>query len=122
MDTVLIIGRILFGGFFIIMGLNHFTKFTQMKMYTKSKRVPLPGLAVSGSAILLLLGGLSFLLWQYVSLGIILLVIFLFFTSIIMHQFWGVQENRQSRMIEIVNFLKNMAFIGALLIILVFVL
>lgn len=58
-----------------------------MTEYSKSKGVPAPGLAVFITGIMLLLGGLSILLGAYVSIGAILLVIFLFPTAFIMHNF-----------------------------------
>ncbi|MBI1930302.1 DoxX family membrane protein [Candidatus Poribacteria bacterium] len=114
MEILFLIGRIMFGGFFLFNGLNHFIKLGMMSEYAKMKGVPAPSLAVSGSGLLLLLGGLSILLGAYPIVGIILLAAFLVPTTFMMHNFWKV-EDTQMKMGEMVNFMKNMALLGALL-------
>lgn len=118
MEVLFIIGRILFGGFFLMNGINHFMKLGMMSGYAKSKGVPAAKLAVVLSGIMLILGSLGILFWIYLDIAIILLVIFLFFISFWMHNFWAIADPQQ-KMAEMVNFTKNMALIGALLIILV---
>ena len=54
---VFFIGRIMAGGFFLMNGINHFTKLGMMSGYAKSNGTPVPGLAVGGTGVLLLLGG-----------------------------------------------------------------
>ena len=46
--------------------------------------------------------------------GIILLIIFLLGVSFQMHNFWKVAD-AQAKQIDMINFTKNMAFVGALL-------
>lgn len=113
MDTLHLVGRILFAGFFIVSGANHFTKLDAMKSYAGSKGVPAPGLAVPFTGLLLLAGGLSVLLglWAYIGLG--LLILFLVPTAFMMHDFWAVPEDQKQA--EMVNFMKNIALAGAAL-------
>ena len=120
MEAIFIIGRILFGGFFLIMGMNHFMKLKMMAMYAKSKGIPAPGFAVVISGLLLLLGGLGIIFWTNVLLAGQLLILFLLPAAIVMHNFWAITDP-QDKMTQMVNFLKNMAFIGALLIVLTFI-
>jgi len=117
MDIVFLIGRILFGGFFIMTGMNHFTKSQAMTQYAQSKGVAAPALAVFVGGLLLLAGGLSVLLGAYVSVGLWLLVIFLVPTSFLMHNFWAVSDPN-AKMGEMTNFMKNMALTGAALMLL----
>ena len=117
MDILFLVGRILFGGFFTMMGLNHFMKMDMLKGYAQSKGVPAPGLMVPLTGLLLLGGGLSVLLGVYTNIGPWLLVVFLFFTSLKMHNFWAL-EDPQTRMNEMNHFLKNMALLGASLMLL----
>ena len=98
-------------------GINHFMKLGMMSGYAKSKGVPAAKIAVVLSGIMLILGSLGILFWIYLDIAIILLVIFLFFISFWMHNFWAIADPQQ-KMSEMVNFTKNMALIGALLIIL----
>ena len=118
MDTLLlIVGRIILGGFFIYSGVNHFIGFRMMTQYAKMKGVPFPALAQGVTGLMLLLGGLSIMFGLYPSVGIVLLVAFLVPASLMMHNFWKL-EDPQSRMADKINFLKNMALLGALLMLL----
>jgi putative oxidoreductase len=112
MDIVLLVGRILFGGFFIMSGLNHFQNVGMMSGYAGSKNVPFPRLAVIGSGVMLVAGGASVLLGIVPVVGLIVLVLFLLSTLATMHDFWNVKEPQQHAT-EQVNFLKNVALIGA---------
>jgi putative oxidoreductase len=64
--------------------------------------------------VILLLGGLSMLLGVYPVIGIVLLIIFLLGVSFQMHTFWKV-DDAQMKQIDMINFTKNMALAGALL-------
>ncbi len=114
MEILLLIGRILFGVFFIMSGINHFTNAGMMSGYAKSKNVPGAYLAVVGTGVMLVLGGLSVLLGLFPVVGLILIIVFLLPTSVLIHNFWTVQDP-QARAAEQVNFLKNLALAGAAL-------
>ena len=110
----LLVGRILFGGYFFLSGINHLTQVRQMAGYAAGHGVVSPDLAVAGTGVLLLLGGLSVLLGLAPRIGLVLLVLFLVPVSFIMHAFWNVPD-AQARMFDMVNFMKNMALTGAAL-------
>jgi putative oxidoreductase len=112
MEIILLIGRILFGGFFIVMGINHFQNLGMMSGYAKSKNVPFPRLAVIGTGVMLVAGGASVLLGIVPIVGLSLLILFLLSTLVTMHDFWNLEEPQQ-RAADQVNFLKNVALIGA---------
>ena len=114
MDTLFVIGRIILAGFFVYSGFNHFKRLGMMSDYSKMKGVPLPSIAVALTGLMLMLGGLSILLGAYPVVGIFLLVVFLIPVSFMMHNFWKVQDP-QLRAAERVNFLKNIALLGAVL-------
>ena len=114
MTIIFIIGRILFGGYFIYSGINHLTETAMLSGYAKSKNVPWPTVAVVCSGLLILLGGLGVLLWLYVRLALALIIIFLLLVSFKMHNFWAESET-QGKMGDMINFTKNMALIGAAL-------
>ena len=114
MLILLLVGRLLFGGFFIASGINHFTSAGMMSGYAGSKGVPAPYLAVVGTGVLLVAGGVSVLLGLLPVLGLFLIIIFLVPTSVLMHNFWTVQDPQQ-RAAEQINFLKNLALTGAAL-------
>jgi len=114
MEIVLFIGRILFGGYFVMNGLNHFVKFGMMRGYAASKQVPAAGLAVVVTGLLLIFGGAGMLSGGYIDWAVPSLVIFLVPVSFKMHNFWSITDP-QMKMVEMVNFLKNMALLGATL-------
>lgn len=113
-----LVGRILYGGFFVYNGLNHFLNLSMLAGYAQSKGVPMPQIAVIVSGLLMLAGGAMILLGWKVQLGAWCITLFLLPTSFIMHNFWTVAD-AQMRMMEMINFSKNMALMGAALIMLV---
>lgn len=114
MNILFLIGRIIFGGYFIFSGLNHFKNLRMLSSYAQSKGTPAPSAAVIVSGIMILLGGLSILLGVYPVVGIALIIAFLIPVSFIMHNFWAVSD-QQMKMIDMINFTKNLALVGATL-------
>ncbi|MDR7554230.1 MAG: DoxX family membrane protein [Armatimonadota bacterium] len=114
METLFIIGRILLGGFYLFNALNHFTKADMMAGYAGSKGVPAPKAMVLVTGVLLLIGGLSILFGVYPTVGVLALVVFFVPVTFWMHNFWAVQDPMQKTM-EMVQFAKNMALLGAAL-------
>ncbi|MBD0354984.1 MAG: DoxX family protein [Rubrobacteraceae bacterium] len=114
MEIVLLVGRILFGAFFIMMGLNHFQNLAMMSGYAQSKNVPFARLAVIVTGVMLVAGGASVLLGIVPIVGLTVLILFLLSTLVTMHDFWNMKDPQQ-RIAEQVNFLKNVALIGATL-------
>jgi putative oxidoreductase len=114
MNLAYLIGRIIFGSYWLMAALNHFKNLDHMSGYAKAKGTPLPNLAVGGTGVILSAGGLSMLLGVYPVVGIALLIVFLLGVSVQMHSFWKV-DDAQLKQIDIINFTKNMALIGALL-------
>ncbi|SRR6266481_7726804 len=113
-EIFLLLGRILYGGFFVMSGVNHFKNLGMMSGYAGSKGVPSPKLAVGATGLLLLLGGLGILLGVYVQVAVFLLALFLIPTSFIMHAFWK-DTDPNMMMANRVNFMKNIALLGAAL-------
>lgn len=109
--TALLLGRAIFGGFFLYSGVSHFLNREMMTGYTASKGVPYPEAAVTGSGAMLVLGGLSLLTGVRPKLGASLIGAFLLGATPKMHDFWRVQDAQQ-RMGEQVNFFKNLALLG----------
>lgn len=119
MTYLFLFARILYGGFFLMNGINHFAKRSIYTQYAASKKVPAPAAAVVGTGVLLVLGGVSVLLGIYPVIGLWLIVAFLAGTTPMMHNFWAVKEPNQ-RAMELVQFTKNIALLGAALMAIVF--
>jgi uncharacterized membrane protein YphA (DoxX/SURF4 family) len=115
-ETVpLMIGRVIFGGFFLYNGINHFLHADQMAGYAEAKGVPAAKLAVEGSGALMALGGLSLLTGYKPKIGSALITAFLAGVTPAMHRFWS-EENPQQRQAEMINFMKNVALVGGAMI------
>lgn len=119
MDIILLAGRILFGGFFVVGGAMHFMKFRDMTEYARVKGAPLPKLSVIGTGIVSMLAGLGVVFGVYESLSLLALVAFLVVITPIMHAFWKVSDPNM-KMVDMQMFLKNMALLGAALMLYVF--
>ena len=112
MKAPFLIGRILFGGFFLYNGINHLKQYKNLSQYAAAKNVPMPEQAVTASTVLLLLGGASILLGVKPKIGTAAIIAFLAAVSPMIHDFWKHQDPSQ-RQNELVNFSKNMALLGA---------
>jgi uncharacterized membrane protein YphA (DoxX/SURF4 family) len=62
MKTPFLLGRIIFGGFFIYNGIHHLTNRKQISQYAAAKKVPMPEVAVTSTGVVLIVGGTSILL------------------------------------------------------------
>jgi uncharacterized membrane protein YphA (DoxX/SURF4 family) len=111
MKAPFLLGRILFGGFFLYNGINHLQHAKDMAPYAESKGVPAPELAVQLSAVPLIIGGASLLLGVKPKLGALAIIGFLAGVSPVMHDFWR-SENPEERQRNMIDFMKNAA--GAL--------
>jgi putative oxidoreductase len=114
MKIPFLVGRMLFGGFFIYNGINHLRQRKNMASYTASKGVPAPEFAVTMSAVPLLLGGTSLLLGIKPKMGAIAVLGFLAGVSPVMHDFWR-NEDPAERSNNTISFMKNVALAGAAL-------
>ena len=117
MEYLFVLGRILLGGYFIMSGANHFKHLVMFTGYAKSKGVPMPREAVMLTGLMMILGGLGILLGIYIEFAVFLLAVFLAVTTMQMHQFWKITDHGE-RMAEEINFKKNLALLGAVLMLL----
>ena len=113
MRAVFFIGRVIFGGFFLYNGINHFKSKAALTPYAAAKQVPSPDVAVSLSGALLAAGGASIILGLKPKLGAAAIVTFLAAASPTMHDFWNADEAQKQG--ELINFSKNLALLGAAL-------
>ena len=116
MDVIILIGRILFGGFFLMSGINHFTKLEAMTGYAKYKKLPAAKLGVLISGLMLVLGGIYIILGFYADLGALLLAIFLVLAAVIFHNFWA-ETDATAKQNEMLAFMKDIALAGGALIV-----
>jgi putative oxidoreductase len=94
-----------------------FIQFQGLKQYATYKGVPVPGLSVVVTGLMLLAGGLSILTAYWVEWGLYLLVIFLVVSAFMMHNFWK-ETDQNAKVGEMNQFLKNIALAAATLMLL----
>ncbi len=114
MKTPFLLGRIIFGGFFIYNGIHHLTNRKQISQYAAAKKVPMPEVAVTSTGVVLIVGGTSILLGIQPKVGAAAILGFLLGVSPAIHDFWRAEDPNQ-RMADMINFSKNMALAGAAL-------
>lgn len=114
MDITLLVGRILFGGFFVMGGAMHFMKLRDMTEYARMKGAPMPKLSVIVTGMVSMLAGLGVVLGVYQSLSLLVLAAFLVVITPIMHAYWKIADPN-TRMMDMQMFLKNTALLGAAL-------
>lgn len=112
MDFVFLLGRLIFGGFFVLNGLNHFTQKKGLSEFARSKHLASPEIAVTLSGALLIVSGICIILGIFIPIALIAIAIFLFLTSFTIHAFWK-DADPATKTSNYINFMKNMALMGA---------
>jgi putative oxidoreductase len=118
MDVVFVVGRVLFALLFISSGfMAHLGKGgRQGREYARAMGAPSPDLLVPLSGIVIIAGGLMIALGLWADLGALLVIGFLAGITPIMHAFWAV-EDPEMQQVQSAMFFKNVALLGAALII-----
>ena len=114
MNSIMLIGRILFALVLVSSGLSHLAKVEAMAGYAKFKKVPAAKFSVLVSGALLVLGGLSIMLGVYADLGALVIAVLLIVMALKMHDFWT-QADAQAKQTEMISFLKNLSMTGGAL-------
>jgi putative oxidoreductase len=108
------LGRLLFAAIFLLSVPGHFKHETIE--YAASAGVPMASLLVPLSGLLAFAGGASILLGWHARIGAALLVAFLLPVTFTMHAFWDVGD-AMMRQLQMAMFMKNLALVGASLLI-----
>jgi uncharacterized membrane protein YphA (DoxX/SURF4 family) len=116
-SILFLVGRVLFGGYFVMAGYSHFKNTAMLVGYAQSKGMKQGKIAVLVSGVLLVAGGLGVLFGVAIQIAVACLILFLVPVSFIMHAYWKVTDP-MAKMGDMVNFNKNMALVGAALMLL----
>jgi uncharacterized membrane protein YphA (DoxX/SURF4 family) len=106
-----LLGRLVFGGFFLYNGINHLKNRKMLAQYAASKHLPAPEVGVVASGAALIVGGASIITGVKPKLGALAIMGFLASASSTIHDFWR-QEDPQQRQNEMIHFMKNLALLG----------
>lgn len=107
---IVLLGRILFSIVFLVSSIDHFDGHDLA--YAVAAHIPLAKIAVPVAGVMILVGGLSILFGYRAKIGALLIILFLIPVTPLMHNFWAVTDPRMHEVHE-VNFLKNLAMLGA---------
>lgn len=110
-------GRALYASLFILAAFGHFSE--QTIAYSAQQGVPLAQVLVPLPGVVMIAGGLSILVGYRARLGALLLAAFLVPATVIFHNFWAVADPMMAQLQQAM-FLKNVALIGAALLIAAF--
>jgi len=113
-DVLQMVARVLLSWMFLQAAYGHFTGVKPMAAYAKGAGVPWPEVAVVGTGLMLLVGGLSLLLGFHPRVGAGVLFVFLVVVAFWMHAFWKVTDPMQ-RGVQRAQFWKNITLAGAML-------
>ena len=110
----LILGRLLLSVIFILSGLGKIPHFNDVAGIMASKGIPLATIALVITLLIEIGGGLMVLTGFKARYAALVLVVWLIPVTLVFHKFWGIPAAAQQE--QMVNFLKNVAIMGGLLI------
>jgi len=113
-DITTLAGRILIAVIFLISGFFKVGGYAQIVAYATAVHLPVPGVAIAAAAAVELAGGLAILVGFKTRFAAWLLFLYLIPVTYVFHNFWAVQGQEQQ--MQMVNFLKNVAIMGAMLV------
>ncbi len=115
-NLLVLIGRICISGLFFWSAAERLTNWSATIAYMKSKKVPQVSIILPISIVIQILGALLVLLGYNVRFGALLLIILIVLSVLRFHKFWEIQGHE--RAIEKAFFMKDLAIVGGLLILL----
>ena len=110
-------GRLLLGGVLAYLGISNMVDVEAKIAYARSTGVPLAGIAVPVSFVMLTLGGAGIVVGLYPVLASGAVITFFAGVTPAMHAFWRI-EDPEERGQERTQFLLNVALLGSALIVL----
>jgi putative oxidoreductase len=87
--TLIIIGRVLLGFYFIQAGVRNFMKVPMHTEILTKKNLPFPREGLIVALLVQVLGGLSVALGIYPAIGAIALIVFTVAANVLYHDFWN---------------------------------
>jgi putative oxidoreductase len=112
-DTIALVGRALIAFLFIPAGVGKLLGFAGAVGYIASKGLPLPEVAAVIAIVIELGLGIALLIGFKTRIVAVVLAVFTIATAIIFHNYWAAPD--AMKMMQQINFNKNMAIAGGLL-------
>jgi putative oxidoreductase len=116
-DWLLLLGRILLGGIFVLSGYGKLMGLSAFAASLEQKGVPFASVMALIGAPVEFFGGLAIVLGIETRYSAALMVAFVIMATLISHRFWEYQD--AVRQMQQTHFLKNMAIIGGFVVLFV---
>ncbi len=113
-----LVGRLLLSFIFVLSGCSKIAGWNQSTAFIASKGIPIVNMMLASAVIVEVLGGLALLVGFRARIAAGVLFLFLIPTTVIFHNFWALQG--MERMDNMAHFLKNLAIMGGLLMVVAF--
>jgi putative oxidoreductase len=113
-----VVGRVLLSLIFVAIAVGKVAGWSGFSQYMESKHLIAIPVLLTASIAVEFAGGLSVLLGWRARSGALLLLVYLLPVTAVFHNFWALQGMQAQ--IEVINFLKNVAIMGGLLLIVAF--
>jgi putative oxidoreductase len=117
-NTAALVGRILIALIFVISGYGKIGGFDGVAGYIGSKGLPMPQALAALTIALELGGGILLVIGYKVRWVAALFFLWLIPTTVIFHQFWGIDPKLAQQMQ--IHFLKNVSIMGGMLLLVAF--
>jgi len=117
-DTVALVGRALLAAMFISSGVGKIAGFAGTAGYIASKGLPMSEVLAALAIFVELVGGLALLVGFKARWAALMIAVFTAVITPIFHNFWAVPEAQVA--MQKVNFWKNLAIIGGMLMVFAF--
>lgn len=111
----LVVGRVLLSLIFILSGLGKIPHFNDVAGMMAGKGIPLASVALVITLLIEIGGGLLLLTGFQAKYAALVIVLWLIPVTLVFHHFWGIPAEQQQD--QMVNFLKNVAIMGGLLVV-----
>lgn len=113
-----LVGRVLLAAIFIISGFGKIGGFEGTVGYIASKGLPMPQLVAIGTIVLELGGGILLAIGYKARWAALAIGAFTLLAAVLFHNFWAVEAAQ--KMAQQINFLKNIAITGGMLMVFAF--
>ena len=113
-----VVGRILLALIFLMSGINKVLNWEGTEGYMASVGMPMVTLFLIGAVVLEIGGSLSVIAGFKARWGALALIVFTIPTTLIFHAYWAVDPAQMQ--IQQIMFMKNLAMVGGLLIVMAF--
>jgi putative oxidoreductase len=113
-----LLGRVLLASIFVYSGFGKITDFQGTVGYIAGAGLPMAQVLAVGAIIVEFIGGLALLIGFRARWAALAFVVFLIIITPIFHNFWSAPE--AEAMSQQINFIKNMAIIGGMLMVVAF--